>query len=311
MPSNKVCCYTIDENYLLPTLLSAIQVRKATEASDVIVFCFGEPTAKSEAFLTIFAQYGVKFRYTERSAIDGLPILFARFFLARLLADDCYESVVYLDGDTQILGSVQPLLDADVPSGCFLAALDPMAIIVRERAHTRNKAYLASIGIGPGKLGSYRNSGVLRFNLRDWEEIGRAVIAASARGGHSYRFADQDPLNLCCSERCLTMSYRWNFPSFFLGLDFAPRIEPTILHFMSQPRPWDGAFAPWGRAYHQPYRDLAREHGKLAAWVPPGDTFKTVRYHLQQHVKRVIEQPAWRHASVGRQIAEAERNCFV
>ncbi len=311
MKRNKLCCYTIDENYLLPALLSAIQVSKATDATDIIVFCFGEPTAKSEAFFTIFAHYGIKFRYARRSDIDGLPILFARFFLGRLLAGDHYDSVVYLDGDTQILGSIQPLLDADVPSGCFLAALDPMTIIVRDRTHTRNKAYLASIGIGPGQVGSYRNAGVLRFNLRDWEEIGRVAVAASARSNHSYRFADQDAMNLCCSERCLTMSYRWNFPSFFLGLDFTPRIEPTILHFMSRPRPWDGAFAPWGQAYHQPYRDLAREHSKLAAFVRPADTFKTIRYHFQQRFKRVIEQPAWQHASVGRQIADTERNCFV
>ena len=311
MPSRGICCYTIDENYLLPTLLSASQVKNATEDVEVVVFCFSEPTAKSEAFHSIFKKYGVEFRYAERSDIDGLPILFARFFLCELLADDANSSAIYLDGDTQILGSLRPLLDADVPSGCFLAALDPMAIAVKERTHARNVAYLASIGMGPDQVGSYCNSGVMRFNLRDWDEIGRTVIARSARTGHSYRFADQDPLNLCCRERCLTMSYRWNFPSFFLGLDLAPQIEPSILHFMSRPRPWDGAFAPWGRAYHQPYRDLAQEHDRLAAWVRPVDTFKTIRYHLQQNVKSLLEGPAWRHDSVRRQIADIERRCFI
>ena len=311
MLSSKACCYTIDEGYLLPTLLSSIQVRNTTPNVNVLVFCFGKPTVKSETFRSIYESYGIHFRYVKRSEIDGLPILFARFFLGRLLADDPYDAIVYIDGDTQILGSIEPLLDADVPCGCFLAALDPMAIVVNDRTHARNKAYLASIGIGAGGVGSYRNSGVLRFHLRDWEEIGRTVIAASAKRGHSYRFADQDPLNLCCGERCLTMSYKWNFPSFFLGIDLARKIEPNIIHFMSRPRPWDGAFAPWGRTYHQPYRDLAREHRRLAAWVRPADTWKTIRYHLQQHVKQLIEGPAWRDSDVGNQISAIERDCFV
>ena len=123
----------------------------------------------------------------------ALSIIFGRFYLSRLL-DPHYKAIVCIDGDTQVSGSLQPLVEADLEPNRFLAVCDPMSIMIDTQSRTwrERRDYFRRIGIGEPGLSRYCNSGVLRFNRSDWEAMSRAALLTSARHHHGLRFADQD-----------------------------------------------------------------------------------------------------------------------
>jgi lipopolysaccharide biosynthesis glycosyltransferase len=147
---------------------------------------------------------------------------------------------------------------------------------------------------------------VLRFNRQDWQTISTAALAASSSRGHGLQFPDQDALNLIFGSDYLRMSYRWNFPSFFLNYVFQDLITPSIYHFMSSPRPWDGAFRPWGKTWHNPYLKLTSDHPELARFHKSLGLLKFVKYAAPQRIKRVIEMPLWSLALVRERISRSE-----
>ncbi len=104
---NACCCYVIDAGYLFPTLMSAIQARSAiaVSAADVTILCIGQGRREIDLFAPICREHGIGLVSVPPSAIDHMPIMFGRFYLARLL-DAHYEAVVYMDGDITVLGAV-------------------------------------------------------------------------------------------------------------------------------------------------------------------------------------------------------------
>ena len=311
---NACCCYVIDAGYLFPTLLSAIQARSAVavSAADVTIFCVGEGHREIDLFEPICRERGIGLVSVPPSAIDHMPIMFGRFYLARLLGAQ-YEAIVYLDGDTQVAGSLQPLVTAHLEPNRFLAVRDPMSIMIdgQGKVWRERRAYFRQIGIGDLELSRYCNSGVIRFNRSDWEAMSRAALRTSARHDHGLRFPDQDALNLTFGSDYLTMSYRWNFPSFFLSCGLQDLIAPNIYHFMSNPRPWNGPFRPWGRAWYDPYIALAKEYPQLKASLKPIGCYKVMKYSLQQRLKLQFESPAWRTPEIRERIMRFEAEAYV
>jgi lipopolysaccharide biosynthesis glycosyltransferase len=312
--SRSCCCYVIDAGYLFPTLLSAKQARAATSKSqtDIKVFCIGEKTGESAAFAPAYEKEGVDLQFIPRDGVDNMPILFARFFLWRFL-DPTYQAVIYIDGDTQIAGSLQPLLDVPLESGRFLAARDPMSLLIErpERIWREKREYFRSIGIGESGLTRYCNSGVLRFNRQDWRSIGDAAVLASKSQRNLLKFPDQDALNLVFGSDYLMMSYRWNFPVFFLTCGFQTFINPHIYHFMANPRPWNGPFQPWGVDWHTPYLCLARKYPELAPFLDKFGLVRTLKYEAQHQVKRLLERPIWCSSEVRERVMGAEREAYI
>ena len=308
------CCYVVDAGYLFPALLSAIQARAAiaVPTADIKIFCVGERNREFDLFEPICRDRGVELVSVPPSAVDHMPIMFGRFFLSRLL-DVRYRAVVYIDGDTQISGSLQPLVEAHLAPNRFLAVRDPMSLMIdrdsrewRERRH-----YFRRIGIGEPGLSRYFNSGVLRFNRNDWDAISCAALQISARHDHGLMFPDQDALNLTFGNDYLTMSYKWNFPSSFLFCGFQNLITPKILHFMSNPRPWNGPFKPWGQAWFEPYLALAKDYPELKAYPKPIGRLKAIKYSLQQTFKGRVETPAWRTPQIRDRFLRSEAEAYV
>ncbi len=308
------CCYVIDAGYLFPTLVSAIQARAAiaVSAADVVIFCVGHGGQELHRFEPICRERGIKLVSVPPSAIDHMPIMFGRFYLSRLL-DPHYEAIVYIDGDTQVSGSLQPLVGADLEPNRFLAVRDPMSIMIdtQSRAWRKRRDYFRRIGIGEQGLSRYCNSGVLRFNRGDWDAMSRAALLTSARHDHALRFPDQDALNLTFGSDYLTMSYRWNFPSFFLSCGLQDLITPKIYHFMSNPRPWNGPFRPWGRAWYDPYLALANDYPQLKAFTKPIGRCMAIKYAVQQRLKGCFESPAWRTPRIRERIMRFEAEAYV
>ena len=123
------CCvvYTTDRKYLFPTLVSAMQARQhaSIDQADVMIMGFGLEDEARGIFLPVCQSENIILSEMDSSLIEHQDAMLARFFLHRLIPPQ-YRQCLYLDGDVQVLGSLDPLLNADVPDGHFLAANDPM-----------------------------------------------------------------------------------------------------------------------------------------------------------------------------------------
>ena len=213
---------------------------------------------------------------------------------------------MHVDGDTQIIASLDPVIDVPLRSGRILAAPDPMAVMIDApgRAWTARRRYFDSIGIRGERPGRYVNSGVFRVKRSDLAAIGSECLRICMSQKSKLVFGEQDALNIAFNQDIDLISFKWNFPVFFLNFDYGP-IQPRIYHFMSNPRPWQGNFLPWGPAAHKAYAALVDDHPELGPLLQPLRRPAAARYWAQQLYKRMIEPLTWNTA-----LAKARVNAF-
>lgn len=243
---NSQCiAYVSDENYFFPTAVSALQARQHAKASTDVIIVLAEPFKNGENARKFCADRRIKLidasdllsdhfkrldvgSFSRRISVSAM----GRLLLSEVLSQD-YDQVIYIDGDTQINGSLDYLEELTVEPGKIAAALDYLSIIERLNG-TENTVIF--------------NSGVLKFNPKNW--IGNAAFDHFV--AHGGQLHDQGALNAVVGDALVLISNKWNFPKQFLHLLDTPR--PTIVHFMAHPKPWDGHFFPWGKAETQVYR---------------------------------------------------------
>lgn len=293
-------CYTTDPGYLLPSFVSAIQARRHTSVpkTDVAIYSFGANARIEQAFDRACQAEGIQFVPVSLEVIDGASAMLARLFLDRYVASD-YDQFLYIDGDTQITGSLDPLIGYDVPKGQFLAASDPLTFAIPGQAkHDRDISdYFASLGISPGEALKYFNTGVLRINRDGWEALGSAAWSAFQTQQTPSRFPDQDVLNIVGAGQRVAMSLAWNFPIFLCNGGVEEIIQPRIYHFMGSPKPWHGTFLPWSSERYQPYLEIIQKYPELADYLPVMPRWKKFRYVLQQQYKKRLETATWRNSN--------------
>ncbi|WP_045835666.1 glycosyltransferase [Hyphomicrobium sp. 99] len=265
--------YVSDLNYLVPTFVSALQARSFSRPeTDVVIVLSEKP--KDSQLLDACKEYNIgildasdvldaRLRDLNESAFAGrIPATaMGRLLLGEILPNK-YEQVIYLDGDTQIVASLNELEDYKVPPGKFLASLDYVAIsdILFDRSFS-----------------VYFNSGVLKFNREGW--IGPEAFEYYRLNGSSVNLHDQGALNAVAAASLVLISNRWNFPKQFLHLLSDNR--PAIIHFTAHPKPWDGVFFPWGKAQHQIYREVLSKHPFLKDYLPKISLARLVAYKFR------------------------------
>jgi lipopolysaccharide biosynthesis glycosyltransferase len=313
--SAKTCvCFVCDEGYLFPTLLAAVQARGAspTDRADVAVFMIGPATPAAGAFADAFCRHGVRFRAFPESIIEGRPIHCARFFLDRML-NDAYRDFLYLDGDVQVHGDLTELIDLDLGGRGVAAIRDPMAYMITRTTQqwTELRDYFQSIGLAASAMRDYFNSGIIRASRDAWLQAASDCLRIIDRSSRGFRFPDQDPLNLVLNSQYAPLATRWNFPIFLKSWRRYDAIRPRIVHFMSNPRPWQMACRPWGEEGTQPYLDLVRSHPELACFQVRASAARRLRYHAQQFYKSVVEGWQWDSRRVFETIASADQTCVI
>jgi hypothetical protein len=292
------CCivYISDQTYLFPTLVSATQARSfaSVDKADVIICHFGLSAMVERDFAPAFAAEGIQLLAVDASAVEGANPMMARLFLNRILPGS-YSQYLYIDGDIHIARSLDPLIDAAVPQGRFLAANDPMTFMLPESgAQSRDFAsHMKAIGLDADQAGAYFNTGVMRINRVGWDDIGLEAWKVASKGEHGFRFPDQDPLNIVATKNRLPMSLAWNFPIFMRNARVEASIKPRMYHFMSNPKPWQGSFAPWKKAAYAPYVELMRRYPALAPYNAALPLKRRIRYQLQQRYKQITETYGW------------------
>jgi lipopolysaccharide biosynthesis glycosyltransferase len=286
-PAPGACvCYAIDEGYLLPALVSARQARQQTSArlADVVIVCIGEPSRTLAAATAAAEAVGVKLLRISTREIDDMHPIFGRYFLSDVLPAT-YSRIVYIDGDTQIRGRLDPLFEVAIPAGGFLACRDPGVLFEQRdpvlRKRVRGQRERMGLAVAPE---NYFNSGVLVLERAAWREIGRDTVAMYRDRRDRLAIPDQDALNLAAGHRCTLIPNRWNFPGFLIGSPAEAEARPRIYHFMSNPRPWMIAAQPWGEAWRAPYREFLDAFPELEHLRPRPSRAYAARYHLRQLV---------------------------
>ena len=308
------CCiaYTTDAKYLFPTLVSAMQARvhSSPEKADVIIFCFGLDAATERVFAPICTREHVGLVSLDSSLIEGQTAMLARLFLDRFVPEQ-YTQYLYLDGDVHILDSIDPLIDAVVPEGCFLAANDPMTFLLADSGpQSRDLVeHLRSLGLSDEQALKYFNSGVLRINRKGWKEIGAKAWTHYSSANKNNRFPDQDALNVVGAKHRLPLSLAWNYPVFMRNSRVECNIRPRIKHFMSSPKPWHGAFPPWTQTACLPYRNALNVYPALRPFNLQMSLRSRAAYHLQQQGKKVLERVTWGFSPRRDRILHYEDNC--
>ncbi len=308
------CCValTADVKYLFPAFVSAISARQnsSTEKADVIIFCLDLDEVTERLFGSICERENIKLLRLASDVIEGASAMMARLFLTRFVPAT-YQQFLYMDGDVLVTGSLDPLIDAHVPVGYFLAANDPLCFLLDDdtRQSRDLRAHLHNIGITGVRAKSYFNSGVLRIHRTGWEKTGEGAWECYSRNEAPSRFPDQDAINLAGGEHRLPMSLRWNYPVFLHNARLEKVINPRIHHFMSLPKPWHGSFAPWTSRKCEPYLSVIRRYPQIASFVHSMPIQKKIKYQLQQRAKQAIETFGWGFSARRDRVLAYERRC--
>lgn len=302
--------YTTDLGYLIPTLVSAIQARNNTAAglADVLIFGVGIAEEASLLFAGACDAERIKFINLKSDQFETSNAMLARLFVARFAPSE-YRDFLYIDGDTQITGPLDPLLRAAIPDGCFMAANDPMTfeLPLDGPVNPEWARYFQSIGISLEQANNYFNTGMIRFNRDGWDEIGRAAWLKYQQLRAISRFPDQDALNIVAGDSRIPVSLAWNFPIFLKNARIEASIMPRIYHYMGSPKPWHGNFSPWNAAVHRPYRDLILRYPDLARFLTAMTQARKLRYFFQQYYKRGLETVVWGMGAKRTRILQYER----
>jgi lipopolysaccharide biosynthesis glycosyltransferase len=290
-----------DEGYLFPSLVCAKQAREhAPPSAEVVVFLETDRlTPERQSLFEAVSGAAVRLIPTwltdllDRSVPKDFfqthvnrAALF-RLFVARLL-EDSYERIVYLDGDIQVRRSLDELLTMPLPEGTVGVVPDWVALhSVDGMPHVEaNRAYMAGLDLLPEHWSSYFNSGVMMASPGTWNDIGPKALAFLVARPGSCRLHDQSAINHVCRGRTTNLSLRWNFLRHFMALSAYSAIDPAIVHFVGKLKPWDGVFAPWGRAEFEPYVAMASAlRGADVTWRRQSP-LRRAAYHVKPFVRR-------------------------
>jgi len=157
---------------------------------------------------------------------------------------------VYLDGDLLIVGDPTELIEAKIPEGCLAAADD--AISFRHsmgfgKTTGDIRSYFSALGLKRGA--GYFNAGVFAVSRDTWKTLSKEALSYYLSHMDLCKHFDQSALNAIVSNKRKSLSVKWNFQTQFKIWGADRCLEPKIVHFTKNPKPWMGNIDPWGAWY--------------------------------------------------------------
>ena len=167
--------------------------------------------------------------------------VFRRLFLDRVLPER-YERIVSIDSDMLIrrpgLGRLAALGLGGAP---FAAAYDMIFLMdFRQDALARQfQRHRRSLGLD--LTTPYFNAGLLAIDRAQWaaRDLGERAMAALRAAPERYPFLEQSALNELIAGGFAPLSPRYNFMGDFFLLGLEALVDPIVLHFVNDPKPWD------------------------------------------------------------------------
>ena len=166
--------------------------------------------------------------------------MYYRFIIPEVLG--FFHYVVYLDCDLIIERDIADIIPDDMGDKLIAAVRNP--IIESRKEELSNLFQINS--------DNYFNSGVLVFNVTQWEVEKTSEKCFSALQNNSpqkLRYPDQDILNIVCQNRVFFLDEAWNYywHMIYGGKELVALYRPItdrigenfyILHFVSPVKPW-------------------------------------------------------------------------
>lgn len=183
-----------------------------------------------------------------------------RLFIASLLPESI-EKVLYLDCDIVVRGKLDELFDLDLNGYSIAAVYQDDKILLQGDEYER---------LGLTAKDGYFNAGVLLINLKYWRinDVEHKLLSFIQENTANIKFHDQDTLNAVLTKSTKVLDCKWNTLSvFFTEAIFqftSPRCvkyrnqilkgagqNPTIVHFVSRPKPWEWSCShPFKKEYY-------------------------------------------------------------
>lgn len=198
---------------------------------------------------------------------DWPDSLYKRLKIASILKK--IDRILLLDADTIILKDPIYLFQKDLNGAWIGGVPDALA--------TRNNIRLGLPADVP-----YVNFGVLLLDLAAWRKNNaEGMLMETLHSGNSFKYMDQDVLNLTLHQHMTTFDPRWN--SQFLNDRYTPKSRddfknPSIIHYVTKEKPWL-ALSPTPRKHHYLHyfsmtpwfaewkQQVMREKRTLAPWI--------------------------------------------
>lgn len=173
-----------------------------------------------------------------------------RISMPKLLAEENYRKLLYIDADTLVLDDISTLYQSSLEGKTIGAVIDPGQTKALQRLGVTSEDY-------------YFNSGVMAIDVKRWnqQKITEKTIDYLKNNADKIIFHDQDALNAVLYEDWHSFHPRWNMQSSLI-FDKHPapteeykqlykegREAPAIVHFTGHDKPWN-------TLKNHPYQDL-------------------------------------------------------
>ncbi|NMA97884.1 MAG: hypothetical protein GX970_07210 [Phyllobacteriaceae bacterium] len=171
------------------------------------------------------------------------PVIYARLFLGELV-DPNVSRILYLDSDTMVRTTLDPLFDMNLEGFAIAAVQQPdrMHCVAGRDLNTRKALSLVE---------PYFNSGVMLIDLEQYRKMNfPEKLSTVSREELALFYYDQDIINFCFRGRILELAPRWNLQN---PEPANEAYNPLILHYSADAKPW----VFWSRvAFKKTYRHV-------------------------------------------------------
>lgn len=283
---NTPIVFAMDDNYAMPTSIAIGSILKHISVGEVEIFILYKDSLNntSKEFIECarkrYDRSNCRIEYIEigtrlgelNSTIQHISVAtFYRILLPELLPD--YKQCLYLDGDIVVAEDIRTLLDTELSSEYYVAAVKTVMLqTARRRIKEQRKKQL-----GIDEIDSYFNAGVTLMNLEQLR-IKNYVQEMINLIPLNFPLQDQDILNKICYEHFLNLPPKYNAMPITLDnrslraskvytrkeLDEA-RQKPIIIHYADKRKPWQfsniSKAEVWDQIYDEMYgiKNLDRE----------------------------------------------------
>lgn len=269
-----------DAGFLMPTMsvVSQLAAQPSVIAlADILVILIDIDNASKKGLSETFAGLPLRFESISSASYalpddisfnsTGVPTsTLARLSIGPLIPES-YEHIIYLDGDVQIVGDIEPLVSHTVAPGYIAAANDALWLSEGDasRFWRQSRSYLAGIGIA--RADQYFNAGVLLSRRQAWLDLSAAAKVYFLHHSTECRFHDQSALNHVVGGHREHLSPAWNFITNYAEIGLQHVVTPRIIHFTGPRKPWFFPGSPWQGRFLKHYRDLVASYPVLAPFV--------------------------------------------
>jgi lipopolysaccharide biosynthesis glycosyltransferase len=169
-----------------------------------------------------------------------------------------YPRFVSIDADMLIARrGLQRLTTIDLEGRALAAACDMIYLMDHKGGPLAREFQGYRRALGLDLATPYFNAGLMTIDRAAWRAAGFAEQAAAALRANPerYPFMEQDALNALIGGRFAPLSPRFNFMGDFFLTGLEAEIQPIVLHFVNQPKPWDYADYRGERRFAEAYAD--------------------------------------------------------